>query len=357
MYDIVIIGAGISAATVCASLHPSLSICVLESRPSIGGNCYDQYADGSFIHKYGPHIFHSTSLDVVSFLSRFTTWAPITFRVEAEIEHDGRLLQVPFPYSRETATVLGRDLTSDEVIKCFFRGYSRKMWGIGWDELPPVIKGRVPKDTSGSSDYFPGQFVAMPKHGYTRMIENMFDGVDIHLGCGPNDWVDIPARTIIFCGRPDLIKIPGEDVTFGEHYGLSLPHRSLDINFADEPWETAAACKNFCSLQRPYTRKTSYTQLTGGHSKIVSTETPKQATADDLTPYYPIPLPENIERHQRLLVEIRKYYPQMIFCGRLATYKYLDMYQAVGQALAIVKRHFPHVAASGPLISPSSDSA
>ncbi|MBV9122741.1 MAG: NAD(P)-binding protein, partial [Planctomycetes bacterium] len=181
MYDLLLVGAGISAATLCACLKDRLKICVVEVRPHLGGNCHDYQAAGSFIHRYGPHVFHSRSPAVVEFLSRYTEWVPYRHRVEAEVEEGGGFRLVPFPYCRATARVLGRSLSEAEVLEKFFHGYSRKMWGLDWERLPDVVRGRVPKETRESPDYFPGQFVALPRHGYTRLLENMVDGVEILL--------------------------------------------------------------------------------------------------------------------------------------------------------------------------------
>jgi UDP-galactopyranose mutase len=339
-YDLLIVGAGISAATICAALKDRQRICVLDVRSHIAGNCYDYASCGSRIHQYGPHIFHSASRSVVEFLSKYTEWNQCSYSVEAEIEENNRLVQVPFPYSKRTAKVLGRSLTEDEVIEKFFSGYSRKMWGMDWDELPQSVKGRVPKDTKDEPDYFPGQFVGLPRLGYTHMIGNMLDGVEVVLAAGPNDWEQIRADKIIFTGRPDLIRVPGENASFGEVYDLILDYRSLDIAFRLEDWDSTAPCVNFCSMRSPSTRKMSYARLTGGKSRLVSYETPRAASCDDRAPYYPIPLAANIEKHKRLLQAIHSHHPSMLFCGRLGTYKYLDMFQAVGQALALVKEVF-----------------
>ena len=312
----------------------------MDVRGHIAGNCYDYASAGSRIHQYGPHIFHSASRSVVEVLSRYTEWNECSYAVEAEIEEEGRLVQVPFPYSRRTAQILGRELSEEEVIEKFFVGYSRKMWGMEWDQLPQSIKGRVPKDTKEEPDYFPGQFVGLPRLGYTHMIGNMFDGVELVLGAGPREWEQIRADKIIFTGRPDLMTVPGEKATFGEMYDLALDYRSLDIAFRLEDWQSRAPCVNFCSMRSPGTRKMSYSRLTGGTSRLVSYETPRAALRDDLAPYYPIPISANIEKHKRLLHAIHAHHPNLLFCGRLGTYKYLDMFQAVGQALALVKEVF-----------------
>ncbi len=330
-YDLLLVGGGITAAT-CAAVakEHGLRVCVVETRNHIGGNCFDWCTQGTFVHQYGPHIFHTHSQRIVHFLSRYTTWLPIEYSVTAEIQREGQLVKVPFPYCRQTEKVLGYRLSEPEVIDAFFRGYSQKMWGLEWEKLPPAIRARVPKDTQDKPVYFPGQVVAMPEHGYTRMIENMLDGVEVVLGADPDEWRKIPARQVVYTGRVDHLL---------EETRGSLGYRSLDIRFTSEPEvEEKAAVINFCSLAKPYTRKTHCGVLTGGDSSVVSYETPRSAFDEETAPYYPIPLPENQEKFSELKRLINHRYPGLILAGRLATYKYIDMDQAVAQALAVCRK-------------------
>jgi UDP-galactopyranose mutase len=322
-YDIIIVGAGLAAATYCAVLKKTHKILVLDIRNHIGGNCYDYVDQGTFIHQYGPHIFHSPNPCIVSFLSLYTNWKPADFYLDAEIERDGQTLVTPFPY-RKTSSL---SLSTGQVVDLYFRGYSEKMWGIEWDNLPNFIRNRVPKD---SPEYYPNQFVGFPANGYTHMMENMFDGVEIRLKAGTEDWKRISAKTVIYTGRPDFIDSIPE---------LHLDFRSLKIDFTKDT-SNQQAVRNFCHLKVPYVRKTWYSRLLGGNSNLCSTEVPYLASYDDPTPYYPMQFLNNPERFGRLQKAIRGRYPNLILSGRLGTYKYLDMYQVVGQSLAFVKSHF-----------------
>src|SRR5262249_11485023 len=150
---------------------------------------------------------------IVSFLERFTQWTPYTHKVTAEISLGQEFRYVPFPYCKKTAECLGRQLSREEIIDAFYRGYSQKMWGKPWEALPQSIQARVPKDTADEPSYYRDQFVALPRHGYTRMLENMLDGVELLLAAPPNEWTKISARTTVYTGRPDLIPIPDEPVS------------------------------------------------------------------------------------------------------------------------------------------------
>jgi UDP-galactopyranose mutase len=356
MYDLLIVGAGITAATLAATLKHHLKILILDIRPHLAGNCFDHSSQGTIIHRYGPHIFHSPSPRITSFLSQFTDWTPYTHKVTAEVQlpvsqtspststsFPPPFQYVPFPYSRQTIAALGRELSADEILQTFFYGYSQKMWGMPWNDLPNSVRGRIPRDLNDTPQYYRHPFVALPRLGYTHMLENMLDGVEILLNAPPTEWTNIPAHTIIYTGRPDLIPAPGETVTLAEKYNLHLPFRTLDIRFAPEapsPEWRDAICLHACSLARPWTRKTAFARMTGGHSPIVSAEFPHQATLDDPTPYYPIESPENQSRLASLQQLTRAAYPNLHLAGRLGTYRYFDMYQAVGQAISLSQKLF-----------------
>jgi UDP-galactopyranose mutase len=335
MLDILIIGSGITAATICALCKHKYKILVVDIRDHIGGNCYDYSSNGGYIHRYGPHIFHSKFPDVVDLLSNYTEWIPYQHTVEAEIEPG---IRVPFPYSKETAAALGKTLNETQVIDTFFKPYSQKMWGTTWDELPSAITRRIPKDTKEVSNYFEGQFTALPKRGYTKMMNKMLQGVDIMLGVDCNYWQGIPAKKIIYCGRPDHIQIG--NLKLGAMRGDWLQYRNLDFTFKHEPWDSPATVVNFCHLKTPYTRKSYFGHVYKSYSKIVTYETPKAAMVPDKTPFYPIPTNDNTDTYLRIRDMVKKEFPNMILAGRLGTNAYIDMDIAVKNAITLVKESF-----------------
>jgi UDP-galactopyranose mutase len=334
MYDIVVVGAGLTAATICA-LRKDKKILVVDTRHHIGGNCYDYMSGGAYIHKYGPHLFHSPNQDVVAFLSQFTNWVPYRHRVTAELEDGTR---VPFPYSKETQKALGKELSQQEVIDIFFKPYSQKMWGKNWDDLPPQITERVPKNSNETSDYFKDQFTALPEMGYTRMIENMFQGTDILLGVGPDYWQTLNAKQIIYCGRPDHIRLRNGLKAGGVVNWLK--YRNIKFDFKVENWDASTPVVNFCHLNSPYTRKSFFGNIFGAvsQSKLVLYETPEEAMACDIAPYYPIPCDANFETQISLKRMLQTEYPNLIFAGRLGTSSYIDMWQCVLMGMDIAKK-------------------
>lgn len=310
-------------------------MCVIDCRAHVGGNCHDYRSEGTLIHAYGPHVFHCPSRRIISFLDTFTQWIPYVHTVTAEIARGEALRYVPFPYCNQTIQALGQMLSEQDVIDSFFRGYSQKMWGMAWEELPLSIRGRVPRVLTETPVYYKDPFVALPKLGYTHMLENMFDGVELILGAPPLEWTKIQAASIVYTGRPDLIPVPSERVSLGERYGLSLDFRTLDIRFETDAWAYDSSCLHACSVQRNWTRKTCFQKMTGGESQVISTEFPRQAEFHELNPFYPIEVPANQQRFLELKERVRQSYPHLHLAGRLGSYRYFDMYQAVGQALTL----------------------
>jgi UDP-galactopyranose mutase len=359
MYDWLIVGAGFAGSVLAERLASERNerVLLIDRRPHIGGNAYDCYDDeGLLIHQYGPHIFHTNSKQIFDYLSRFTEWRFYEHRVLAEV--DG--MQVPIPINLDTVNKLyGLNLTSEqlqdwfaeraekvaeiktsedvvvstvgrELYEKFFRGYTRKQWGLDPSELDKSVTSRVPTRTNQDDRYFGDEFQFMPKHGYTRMFEKMVRHPNIHV-MTQTDYEDVkhvvPHRRVIFTGPIDEYF----DFRFGK-----LPYRSLRFEHVtlDKSWHQSVAVVNYPQT-KDYTRVTEYKHLTGQeHQKTALTYEYPSAEGD---PYYPIPKAENQElykKYERLALTT----PDVWFVGRLATYRYYNMDQIVGQALATFRR-------------------
>jgi UDP-galactopyranose mutase len=299
----------------------------MDVRSHIGGNCYDYKSGNTHVQLYGPHYFHTSNKSIQEFASKFTDWVEYKHSVTAEIEYMGKKLRVPFPYSKETELVMGGPISLETKIELFFKPYSKKMWNMEWDELPNSIKNRVPKDTDDKSIYFPNQFSALPKNGYSKMIENMFDGVDIILSCGPNDWKDIQAHNIIYCGRPDHLL---ED-------GPPLEWRNIKLMQFIEEWDATTSVVNFCHHDTPFTRKTSQGKIWNTDNKLVIYEFPIECSPLDKTPYYPVVTDGNLERFRWIEEQVKLRFPNMHLMGRLGSFKYMDMDATILTSLTLFK--------------------
>ncbi|MGA9581174.1 MAG: UDP-galactopyranose mutase [Allosphingosinicella sp.] len=360
-YDYLVVGAGFAGSVIAerlASQHDA-HVLVVDRRPHVGGNAYDHLDDaGVLIHQYGPHIFHTNSDEIVDHLSNFTEWRPYEHKVLAEVR--GQL--VPIPINRTTLNMLfGLDLKTDEeaaaylasraetveeiktsedvvinavgreLYELFFQGYTRKQWGIDPSGLDKAVTARIPTRTNTDDRYFGDKHQIMPKHGYTAMFNRMLDhpNIDVLLSTDYKDIVDeVDAGHLVFTGPIDEY--------FGFRFG-KLPYRSLrfEHKIVDQAQYQPVAVVNYPHPQVPYTRITEYKHLTGqSHSKTSITYEYPSAEGD---PYYPIPRPENqalFKKYEALADST----PGVTFVGRLATYRYYNMDQVVGQALTAFRR-------------------
>lgn len=360
-YDVMVVGAGFAGAVMAERLarDGGKRVLVVDRRPHVAGNAFDRLDDaGVLIHQYGPHIFHTNSADVFDYLSRFTEWRPYEHRVLASV--DGKLM--PMPINRTTLNRLyGLDLQTEEdaaaflaaraepveviqtsadvvisaigrdLYETFFQGYTRKQWGMDPSELDKSVTARVPTRTSADDRYFTDTFQAMPLEGYTRMFERMLDhpNIDLLLGVDYREARDAyPHTHLVFTGPID---------EYFDHRHGKLPYRSLDFRheILDVEQHQAVAVVNYPSEEVPYTRVTEYKHLTGQSCARTSITYEYPSAQGD--PYYPIPRPENqtlFKRYEALALA----QPDVSFVGRLATYKYYNMDQVVGQALATYRR-------------------
>ena len=358
-FDTLVVGAGFAGAVLAERLASQLGqrVLVVERRAHIGGNAYDRHDDaGVLVHPYGPHIFHTNSADVFAYLSQFTEWRPYQHRVLASV--DGQLL--PIPINLDTVNGLyGLRLTSfeleaffasvaekrehvrtsedvvvskvgRELYEKFFRGYTRKQWGLDPSELDASVTARVPTRTNRDPRYFTDTYQAMPSHGYTRMFERMLahPNIKLLLNTDYREVVDIvPWRHMVYTGPVDLF--------FDLRHGR-LPYRSLEFRHETLP---QAQFQAVGTVNHPndfaYTRVSEFKHLTGQSHALTSVvyEYPR----DDGDPYYPVPRAANTELYRRYEADAEAL-ENVTFVGRLATYKYYNMDQVVAQSLATFRR-------------------
>ena len=358
MVDYLIVGAGFAGSVMAERLASSgRTVLVVERRNHIGGNAYDHYDDaGVLIHRYGPHIFHTSSEEIFRYLSRFTKWRPYQHRVISSV--DGQL--VPIPINLDTINILyglklnGAEMveflaaraepvekitTSEDAIVAkvgrelyekFFRNYTRKQWGLDPSELDAAVAGRVPTRTNRDGRYFTDAYQAMPLHGYTRMFENMLDHprIKLLLNADYRGVLDeVRYTTMIFTGPVDEFF----DFRFGK-----LPYRSIEFQHEthDQEIYQTAPVVNFPN-DYLYTRITEFKYLTG--QKHAKTSIVYEFPTAEGDPYYPIPRPRNAEIYSQYKA-LAHATPNVHMVGRLATYRYYNMDQVVGQALTTFKK-------------------
>lgn len=354
MTDYLIVGAGF-AGSVCARVlaDAGRQVHLIDRRPHIGGNAFDRIDEhGVLIHPYGPHIFHTNSRRVIEWLSRFTDWRFYEHRVLAQVE--GK--QLPIPINRQTLNRLyGLELSEEETVEflekvreprdplrtsedvvlnsvghdlCekFFRGYTRKQWGLDLSELSAGVAARIPTRSNDDDRYFSDVYQLMPREGYTAMFERMLthQNIRVELGTDYREMREkLPHRHLIYTGPIDA---------FYEHCYGALPYRSL--SFEHQHMSDIARYQTVGTINFPndhaYTRITEFKHLTGQVCKGTSIvrEYP-QSTGE---PYYPVPRPENEALFQKYAGRAASE-SNVTFVGRLAQYRYYNMDQIVATAL------------------------
>jgi UDP-galactopyranose mutase len=357
--SILVVGAGYAGSVVARELADAgRHVLLLDKRPHIAGNAYDEHDEhGVLVHRYGPHIFHTNSERIFEYLSRFTEWRPYEHRVRSVVNG----VAYPFPINRDTLNRLyGLDLdeagaaaffdrvreprepalTSEDVVlnsvgrdlyEKFFLNYTRKQWGLEPSQLKAGVAARIPVRTNSDDRYFTDIFQTMPRHGYTQMFESLLDHPNISLELGV-DFKEIPDKRrfahIVYTGPIDTY--------FGCCYGR-LPYRSLSfeheyLNDVDRFQETGTF--NYPN-DYAYTRITEFRHLTG--QEHTGTSIVREYPQADGEAYYPVPSTGNEALYKRYetLAEMET---NVTFVGRLAQYRYYNMDQVVGAALAAAKR-------------------
>lgn len=350
---ILVVGAGFSGSTCARELaEAGHRVTLIDRRSHVGGNAYDELdPHGVLVHRYGPHIFHTNAQRIFEYLSRFTAWRPYEHRVLAQV--DGQLL--PIPINRTTLNKLyglnldeegarqylegvreprGAIRTSEDAVlssvgrdlcEKFFRGYTRKQWGLDLSELSAGVAARIPTRFTDDDRYFGDTYQAMPRDGYTRLFENMLDHPNIVVALA-TDYFAFDRQ-----GYDHTVFTGPIDAYFGFCYGR-LAYRSLRFehqHVADmQQWQPVGTV-NYPN-EHDYTRVTEFKHLTGQHHR--GTSIVREYPQAEGEPYYPIPRPENEALHQKYKA-LADELDDVTFVGRLAQYRYYNMDQVVGAAL------------------------
>lgn len=358
MRTALVVGAGYSGAVSARVLADSgWDVLVIDRRDHIAGNAHDyQDEHGLLVHKYGPHIFHTNSPEVVNFLSRFTGWRPYEHRVLAKVKK----MLLPIPINRTTLNRLYKlDLKTDEetaayldsvrhpvkdiqnsedvafnavgqeLTDLFFRGYTFKQWGMALHDLSTSVVSRIPTRTNEDDRYFTDDWQQMPDLGYTEMFRRMLDHPRIRVELRkPYDRAEGGWDHTVYTGPLDEF--------FGHSLGR-LPYRSLLFKHVhyNKEWLQPVGQVNYPSIKIPYTRITEWKHLTGQThpGTSVAYEYPMKTGE----PFYPVPTHASQELKRRY-EELARALPDVTFVGRLAQYRYYNMDQACAAALTAMKR-------------------
>lgn len=363
MHRVLVVGAGLSGSTVARELVERLDceVSVIESRDHIGGNCYSyEHTTGIEVHAFGPHILHSDDDLVWNYFQKFVDLDSYTHKVAA-VTSSGE--SYPFPVNLTTLNSffnstwdssearlaleqLAMPIASPrnfeeaahasvgiELYEAFFQGYTRKQWGVDPVELPPEVFGRIPLRFDNNDSYHRSRYTAIPRQGYTALFASLLDHPRITVRLAqPFDRAMVKHFDhVVFTGAIDSF--------FGYSAGR-LGYRTVFWNHAVHAGDFQGRSQvNFTSVDVPHTRTIEHKHFQPNRKRdltIVSTEFSKETTEAD-EPFYPKRLAGD-KSVLKEYVRLAAGFPTVSFVGRLATYRYLDMWRAVKEARSFAAR-------------------
>ena len=360
-YDYLIVGAGLTGAVFAHEAKKIGKKClVIDRRDHIAGNVYTEEVEGINVHRYGAHIFHTSMKDVWGYVNQFAEfnnyvnspianykgeiynmpfnmntfskmWGVVTpaeakAKIQEQIDAEG--IGEPQNLEEQALSLVGRDIFEKLV-----KGYTEKQWGRDCKDLPASIIKRLPCRFTYDNNYLNDRFQGIPMGGYTKMVANMLEGVEVRTGVEYKDLIaeqpDIADR-VIYCGPIDSFY----DYSLGQ-----LEYRSLrfETEVLDETDHQGVAVMNYNEREVPYTRVIEHKHFEFGTQPktVVTREYPADWKPGD-EPYYPI----NDERNTALYEQYRELADRegkVVFAGRLGGYKYYDMDKAIAAAFEVVK--------------------
>ena len=359
-YDYLIVGAGLFGAVFARQAMDSGKTClVVERRDHIGGNVYTARVEGITVHRYGAHIFHTSSREVWDYVCRYADFNDFINTPLANYE--GKLYNLPFnmntfqqmwgvttPEEAQAIIAAQREeivgeptnleeqaisLVGRDIYEKLVRGYTEKQWGRSCTDLPPFIIKRLPVRFTFDNNYFNDPYQGIPTDGYTALVERLLAGAEVRLG------VDYLAHRDELNALADRVLYTGPiDAYYDYCYG-ALEYRSL--RFEDEilPVEQyqPVAVVNYNEREIPFTRIIEHKHFVfgKGDKTVITREYPADWTPG-AEPYYPVNDAKNQALYDRYR-QLAEGEEQVLFGGRLGQYRYYDMDKVVAVALAMAK--------------------
>lgn len=362
-YDYLIVGSGLFAATCAYELNKQgYKVLVVEKRNNVAGNIYTEEIEGIQVHKYGPHIFHTSNQMVWEYINQFAKFnnyinTPIAYykgkyynmpfnmntfhqvfgvntaeEAKACIEKEIKDANIMEPKNLEEKAI---SMVGKTIYEMLVKGYTQKQWGRPCNELPPFIISRLPVRYEYNNNYFNDTYQGIPIGGYTQIIDNMLKGIEIRLNTDyleHRDELDSLADKIIYTGEIDRF--------FNYCYG-ALEWRSLrfEEEILDQPDYQGTAVVNYTEYEVPYTRIAEHQYFEPGqkHQKTVITKEYSKTWSVGDEAYYPINDQKNSEKYAKYK-ELAEQKENIYFGGRLGTYSYYNMDVVIEKALELVKK-------------------
>ena len=366
-YDYLIVGSGLYGAVFAHEAKKAgKSVLVIDKRPNIAGNVYTEDVEGIHVHKYGAHIFHTNNTDVWNYITQFATFNRFTNSPVAN--YHGELFSLPFnmytfnkmwgvvtpeeaaaKIAEQRKEITGEpqnleeqaiSLVGRDIYEKLIKGYTEKQWGRDCKDLPAFIIKRLPVRLTFDNNYFNALYQGIPVGGYTQMVANMLEGIDVCLGVDYLEHkaeLDALAEKVIYTGPIDAYF----DFKLGtlEYRSVRFETETLDIpNFQGN------AAVNYTDRETPWTRIIEHKWFEFGKDAegndlpktVISREYSSEWKPGD-EPYYPV----NDEKNSALYAEYKKLAEaenNVIFGGRLGEYKYYDMDAVIASALELCKK-------------------
>lgn len=357
MYDYLIVGAGLYGAVFARQAHDAgKKVLVIDKRSHIGGNVYTEKIEGIDVHVYGAHIFHTNDENVWNYVNQFATFNRFTNSPIAN--YNGQIYSLPFnmytfhqmwgvvtpeqaiakieeqkasagitdPQNLEEQAI---SLVGTDIYEKLIKGYTEKQWGRDCKDLPAFIIQRLPVRFTYDNNYFNARFQGIPEDGYTALVENLLQGIDVQLNTDyleNKDGWNGKAKTVVYTGPIDAY--------FDNCYG-PLQYRSVrfETEILDIPNYQGNAAVNYTDRNTPYTRIIEHKHFTfGTQPKTVISKEYSVEWQPGMEPYYPVNDQQNTDLYNQYKA-LADQQAQVIFGGRLGQYQYFDMDVTVAAAL------------------------
>ena len=367
-YDFLVVGAGLFGAVFAHEAKAAgKSVLVIDKRPTIAGNVYTEKVEGIHVHKYGAHIFHTNNKKVWEYVNRFAEfnrftnspvanyhgelyslpfnmytfnkmWGVVTPQEAADrIEEQKKAAGITEPKNLEEQAI---SLVGTDIYEKLVKGYTEKQWGRPCTELPAFIIKRLPVRLTFDNNYFNALFQGIPVGGYTKMVENMLEGIEVRLGCDyledRSGW-DAMADKVIYTGPIDAF--------YAFCHG-TLEYRSVrfETELLDIPNYQGNAAVNYTDRETPWTRIIEHKWFEFGKDED-GNDLPKTVISREYSsawkpgdePYYPVNDEKNGQLYEKYK-ELAAAEEKVVFGGRLGEYKYYDMDQVIASALEAADR-------------------
>ena len=363
MYDYLVVGAGLYGAVFAReAVKAGKSVLVIDKRDTVAGNIYTEDIEGIHVHKYGAHIFHTNNEKVWDYVQQYATFNRFTnspvanFRGElyslpfnmytfnkmwgvvtpqeaaAKIEEQKKAAGITEPKNLEEQAI---SLVGTDIYEKLVKGYTEKQWGRPCTELPSFIIKRLPVRLTFDNNYFNALYQGIPMGGYTKMVENMLDGIEVRLG------VDFLEHRQELESQASMVVFTGPIDAYFDYKLGTLEYRSVrfETELLDIPNFQGNAAVNYTDSETPWTRIIEHKWFEFGKDDegndlpktVISREYSSEWKLGD-EPYYTV----NDEKNSSLYAkykELAEKEENVIFGGRLGEYKYYDMDQVIAAAL------------------------